>query len=457
MLPLLPLLIALLAPTPLPPTGGGIQVGEPDNARWARYVEYAGLDTIQVTLYAKQQTWNGSDLHFGVGAWEKLPGLRHEVAAAKARGLRVMLVLRVELERNDPANRHLWHGMIWPDDAHLEAWFERFTAFARWGAERANELGADVLIVGHELNSMTSTVVGPHLPDLLAYHLAPDRTADVIRSQLECAARAEAVGDTDEPDGARFVSLRAQLEAEDATRRRWSETVSGLKAPLTTWPVPMPPALAARRARYERFWRALVPELRSIYRGPIGYGANFDQYREVTFWDAMDFIAISSYFSLRPLEVDDMDRALRAGWQRVAAEIEAVAGPAGRPVVLHELGWSRKQGSTIRPYSYYGVEPIETGEGADSRLSCIHWLTQPEAPQERERALAALIEVVEAGYFPSLRGFSLWKLTTEPVHRQQEPFAVLMPVPHVERVADDGYVLLAGELLKVLEARWFGR
>jgi len=450
-------LAAFLAPVSLPPTGGGIQVGEPDNNRWARYVEYTGLDTVQVTLYAKQRRWNESTLHFGVGAWDKLPGVRQEVAAAQARGLKVMLVLRVELDREDPYNRHLWHGMIWPDDAHLEQWFEQFRIYARWGAERAVELGADMLIVGHELNSMTSTAVGPHLPDLLAYHLAPERTAKVIESQLACASRAENIGDTKEPDGARFASLRAQLEAEDATRRRWSETVAGISAPLTTWPVAMPPKLAARRARYARFWRALVKDLRTIYSGPIGYGANFDQFHEVGFWDAMDFIAISSYFSLRPLIVDDLDVALRAGWRRVAAEIEAVAESAGRPVVLHELGWSRKDGSTIRPYSYYGVEPIETGDGPDADLACIHWRTQPDAPQERERAMAALIDVVEAGLFPSLRGFSLWKLTTEPVHLGQEPFTVLMPVPHVERVADDGYVLLARDLLEALRARYWAQ
>lgn len=445
MTPLLLSLVTLLAP--IPPMGGGVQVGEVDDHRWARFIEGAGLDTLQVTLYAKQMRWDGHRLHFGGDAWEKLPAVRAEVAAAQARGLKVMLVLRVELDLDEPANRHLWHGMIWPAERHLERWFDSYRAFARWGAERAAEMGADVLLVGHELNSVTSTAVGPQLPDLLAYHLAPERTAEVLDSRMACAARAESVSDTAEPDGLRFADLRAQLEAEDATRRRWAEAVTGLEAPLTAWPVPMPPALAKRRARYARFWRALVTELRDVYQGPIGYGANFDQYREVDFWDAMDVIAISSYFSLRPLEVDDLDAALLDGWRRVAGEVESVAGPAGRPVVLSELGWSRKQGSTIRPYSYYGVEPIERGDG---ELSCIHWRTQPDAPQERERALAALLSVVEAGGFPSLRGFSLWKMTTEPAQTGHEPFAVVLPPPYVEREADDGFVFLAARLLDAL-------
>lgn len=453
----MPILLALTLlaapPVPLPPMGGGIQVAEIDNNRWARFVEGAGLDTVQVTLYATQRRWDGHRLDFGVDAWLKLPGLRAEVAEARARGLKVMLVLRVQLDLSEPANRHLWHGMIWPTDDALERWFAAYRSFARWGAERATEIGADLLLVGHEMNSMSSTVVGPHLPDLLAYHLAPERTAEVVASRLACAGRAEAMRDTAEPDGARFATLKAQLEAEDATRRRWSETVSGVRAPLTAWPVAMPTALAERRRRYAAFWRSLVDELRPIYRGPIGYGANFDQFHEVDFWDAMDVIAISSYFSLRPLRVDDLARALEDGWRRVAARVEAVAGPVGRPVVLHELGWTRKQGSTIRPYSYVGVEPIEVGEGDDAELTCIHWRSQPEAPGERAQALDALLRVVEAGRFPSLRGFSLWKMTTEPSHLTHEPFAVLLPPPYVDRAADHGFVRLAADLLDALYRR----
>ena len=49
---------------------------------------------------------------------------------------------------------------------------------------------------------------------------------------------------------------------------------------------------------------------------------------------------------------------------------DAYGGPAGvLPVVLFELGWTRKAGSTVRPFSYTRVEALETvdanGEPAD--------------------------------------------------------------------------------------------
>lgn len=446
--------LALAAPSMGAPrlvevTGGGVAVAEADVGRWAWFVDAAGFDTVQVTLYADQPEWDSGALHFGDDAWGTLPGVRAEVAAAQARGLDVMVVLRVRLDLHAPHNRHLWHGMIWPREAELEAWFANYREFALWGAARAAELGADLLVIGHELNSMSSTVAGPDLPALLGYHLSPERTAAVVSSRAQCAARAGDDG-RGEPDGARFESLRAQLAAEEATRRAWAEAVSGVKAPLVTWPTAMPAALAERRRRYEAFWRGLAGEVRAVFSGPVGYGANFDQFEEVGFWDALDFIAISSYFALRPLEVDDIDAALEDGWRAVAARVDAAAQRWQRPVVLHELGWSRKAGGTVRPYSYVGVEPIERGDGT---LACIDWARQPDAPGERERALAALLRVVEGGGFASLRGFSLWKMTTEPGHRADEPFAVVLPPPFVDREADHGFVRLAADLLDALRAR----
>ncbi|MCB9549123.1 MAG: hypothetical protein H6706_25250 [Myxococcales bacterium] len=445
---MLPALVALLLAA-VPPMTGGIRINEPDDQRWAWFVEGAGLDTVQVTIYADQVHWDGADLEYSYLAWAGLPGLIAEVQAAQARGLQVMLVLRVKLDLFRAENRHLWHGMIWPRDEALEAWFARYRAFTLFWADWATRLGVDALVIGHELNSMTSTRPGDNLPDLLGYHLSPARTEAVVAARLACARAADVPTTLTTRDGHAYPSLAALLAAEDATHRGWAERVSGLRAPLagTTLP-PRPAALAARRARYAAFWRQLAADTRRVFPGPIGYGANFDQFEEVDFWDALDFIAISSYFPLRTLDTpaEGLDAALQAGWAQVIARIEGVARAVDRPVVLHELGWSQKLGSTIRPYSYHGVEPIEAGTAGAPRLACVHWPTQPDAPEERVRALDALVRAVEAGRFPSLRGVSFWKLTTEPHHRAEEPFAVVLPPPYVDRDADDDFVVLAARL-----------
>jgi hypothetical protein len=92
------------------------------------------------------------------------------------------------------------------------------------------------------------------------------------------------------------------------------------------------------------------------------------------------------------------------------------------------LGWTRKAGSTVRPFSYRLVEALETvGADGSTALTCVHWATQPEDPFERVAALRALDTVVEQGDFPTLRGFTLWKLSTDASHREMEPFVVVLP------------------------------
>ena len=445
------LLLAFLAAL-VPPMTGGIRISEADEQRWVRYVDAAGMDTVQVTVYADQIRWDGATIEFYEEAWKGYPGLVAEVRAAQARNLRVMLVLRVKLDRvTTTHNRHLWHGMIWPGDDQLAAWFDAYRTFALYWAQHANALGVDALIIGHELNSMTSTTAGPNLPDLLAYHLDARRTGAVIEARLKCAEQTETSPWLTSKDGHRYPALAALLDAEDAVHRRWAARATGLKPQAMEAGMPRPAFLARRRAALDRHWRALIKDIRGVYTGPLGYGANFDQFEEVGFWDALDFIGISSYFALRTLDVPDdaLDAALQAGWATVIDRIEAVAKRVGRPVVLHELGWSRKLGSTVRPYAYSGVEPVELSDG----LTCIDWHTQAEDPLERERALDALLVHVEAGRFPALRGVSFWKLTTEPVHRAVEAFAVLLPPPYVFRDADHGFAVLAGRLAAAIEAQ----
>ena len=146
---MLPALVALLLAA-VPPMTGGIRINEPDDQRWAWFVEGAGLDTVQVTIYADQVHWDGADLEYSYLAWAGLPGLIAEVQAAQARGLQVMLVLRVKLDLFRAENRHLWHGMIWPRDEALEAWFARYRAFTLFWADWATRLGVDALVIGHE-------------------------------------------------------------------------------------------------------------------------------------------------------------------------------------------------------------------------------------------------------------------------------------------------------------------
>jgi hypothetical protein len=61
------------------------------------------------------------------------------------------------------------------------------------------------------------------------------------------------------------------------------------------------------------FWKALIEEIRAVYKGKLTYAANWDEYEETFFWDALDFIGIDAYFPCQRRETLLMKLWFRLG------------------------------------------------------------------------------------------------------------------------------------------------
>lgn len=425
-----------LRPPPAPPPSfvGGIHITEHDLDGYADALLAAGLDSLQITVYAAQPLWNSPRLRFDPDAESDITSLAR---AARRAGLATVLVLRVYLEHGATPNQHLWHGMIWPPEDALDRWFARYTAFATWAADLAQREGIDVLVVGNELNSMTSTTPIDAVPSPLDYFLAPERQARVRDDLLDCAETVNDPAFKDDlrwADGTTYDDLASALGAADALRHQWARRALFPDDPKVADPAAALPAaidrLNARRARLDASWRSTIDAVRGIYDGTLAYGANFDQYDQVGFWDALDAVGVTAYFPLSRYgdQGADLDARLDASWRAVAADLQAVAD---KPIYLLELGWTRRRGATVRPWSYGRVDVLETDQpppepGAAVPLECVHWASQEATDEERRRALASLARVTGEGAFPNLRGVHLWKLSTDPDHAAIEPFAVIL-------------------------------
>ena len=95
---------------------GGIHINEPDLDAWSRALLDSGLDSVQVTAYARQAGWNTSEIGF---ANQDPSEVIVQLEAARRARLKTVLVLRTYLEHALPENRHLWHGRIAPADDAL--------------------------------------------------------------------------------------------------------------------------------------------------------------------------------------------------------------------------------------------------------------------------------------------------------------------------------------------------
>ena len=49
-------------------------------------------------------------------------------------------------------------------------------------------------------------------------------------------------------------------------------------------------------AHRPEYWNNLIVEIRKVYKGKLTYAANWDEYKRVPFWDALDYIGIDAYF-----------------------------------------------------------------------------------------------------------------------------------------------------------------
>lgn len=374
------------------PLVGGIQVAEPDPAAWAAGLAEAGLNAVATTVYADQVRWDSAEMRWP----RQQPAVRDEVRAAKAAGLQVVLILRLRLDDN-AANRFLWHGMVAPRSDQVDGWFAAYQAFVISWARFAERENIDVLGIGSELNYLTATRPIDEIPELEAWYLNPAKQDNFRTPSAE-------------------------------KRRQWAAAVTFGGGPDAVG------QMNQRRAGLERRWRTLVSATRAVYRGRVTYAANFDRYKAVAFWDALDVIGINAYFPLRTdLSTADLEARVVNAWRAVLAEIARFRRQHGlkQPALFTELGYRWRRHSTVTPWSHQASEQVGNVR--------VVWRDQPTDLEERALALNALRRVSTCEFSGLLSGVLYWKLTLDRRHTAIEPFTL---------------VLGAGDPSQAVLARW---
>jgi hypothetical protein len=143
----------------------------------------------------------------------------------------------------------------------------------------------------------------------------------------------------------------------------------------------------------EAEWRAIIKRVRSIYRGPLTYGANFDEVFDVKFWDALDFIGVSAYFPLVEDRTPTREALVRA-WQPIIARLASLSKRTKRAIVFTEIGYRSADGAAWR-----------------------QWEIPRDAPANAEAQRAAYEAFFETVWpQPWLAGAYAWKWFSYPHH-----------------------------------------
>lgn len=396
---------------------GGVQMNEGDQQAWVKNLVRSGMNTVEVTVYAQQGRWFDNNLWFG----DVSDATLEEIRTAKAAGMKVVLILRLQMDHSFPENAFLWHGMVYPETAYLlNRWFENYGRFARMWASVAESEGVDVLVIGSELNALFSSHFIQEVPGLEDYFLSEEKQTSYQEKVMRLGKdrlTSKYLGVWGKPN---YTDLQAYLQDRSEANRKWAEKVACVDSTDQVL------GMNRRRATQNFYWEKLIWSLRRVYNGKLTVAANFDNFEQIKFWRELDFVGINAYFPLRRLGQEDqpMEALFEARWKEILEKIaffQDTMGIGHLPVLFTELGYTKYSGSTLAPWQGDGFSLLETEE----KDSLVIWDQQPVDVHERNAAVRALHTVTRAMEFP-LAGILYWKFTSWKHQEGEDPFALLI-------------------------------
>lgn len=106
-------------------------------------------------------------------------------------------------------------------------------------------------------------------------------------------------------------------------------------------------------------WIEVIKEVRKVYSGRLVYTANwFEEYREITFWEHLDYAGISAYFPLSDKDKPSYSE-IKRNWEKWLVEIEAWQKTHGRPVIFPEIGYRSIEGAAREPWAFTNTGPLD--------------------------------------------------------------------------------------------------
>ncbi len=99
-------------------------------------------------------------------------------------------------------------------------------------------------------------------------------------------------------------------------------------------------------------WKDIIAKVREIFKGQLTYSANWTEYKEVPFWNELDYIGIDAYFPLTTKNDPTLEE-LVAAWDKKADEMQEWLKGKGlidKGIILTEIGYTSTDGTNRQPW-----------------------------------------------------------------------------------------------------------
>ena len=156
--------------------------------------------------------------------------------------------------------------------------------------------------------------------------------------------------------------------------------------------------------KYEERWRKTIGAVRAVYHGKVTYGANWNEFQDVKFWDALDYIGVLAYF---PLTTKPNPNAsdISAGWEKRCAELDKFSKQTGKQFLFVEIGYNESSRTAAEPWAF------KTGG--------------ENAAEIQQRCVEAALDL--PGRHPFLAGMFWWKWFPDIPHHHEENYRLQTP------------------------------
>lgn len=116
------------------------------------------------------------------------------------------------------------------------------------------------------------------------------------------------------------------------------------------------------------YWKHLISEIRTIYKGKLTYAANWNEYNRTPFWSNLDYIGIDGYFPVSDLKTPTLQDC-KLGLERWKIEMKSYYDKLRKPILFTEFGY--------RSVDFTGKEPWRS----DRELNVVNLEAQKNTTQ----------------------------------------------------------------------------
>jgi hypothetical protein len=97
-------------------------------------------------------------------------------------------------------------------------------------------------------------------------------------------------------------------------------------------------------------WNQLIDDVAAVFSGEITYGANYDNYQNITWWNNpnLDYIGVNAYFPLTAT-YDPTYSELLSAWAPIADEMRTFSQTVGKDIMITEIGYQSYDGTNTYP------------------------------------------------------------------------------------------------------------